>query len=65
MTLFPYTLLIPYYLLIIVISVEFVDPYNSIWLKLITVVVYAVELMSSAIMLRPEIYSRGPDDQVL
>ena len=39
-------------------SVEFVDPYDSIWLKLITVFVYAVELMSSAIMLAFIIYER-------
>ena len=39
-------------------SVEFVDPYDSVWLKLITVVVYAVELMSSAIMLAFITYER-------
>ena len=39
-------------------KIEFIDPYNSIWLKLITVLVYIVELLSSAICYAFVIYEQ-------
>ena len=39
-------------------KIEFIDPYNSIWLKLITVLVYVVELLSSAICYAFVIYEQ-------
>ena len=37
---------------------EFIDPYNSIWLKLITVLIYIVEVLSSAICYAFVIYEQ-------
>ena len=39
-------------------KIEFIDPYNSIWLKLITVLVYIVELLSSGICCAFVIYEQ-------
>ena len=39
-------------------KIEFIDPYNSIWLKLITVLVYIVELLSSGICYAFVIYEQ-------
>ena len=39
-------------------KIEFIDPYNSIWLKLITVLVYIVELLSSVICYAFVIYEQ-------
>ena len=36
----------------------FVDPYNSIWLKLITIGIYVVELVASFIMIAFVIYEK-------
>ena len=39
-------------------KIEFIDPYNSIWLKLITVLVYIVELLSSGVCYAFVIYEQ-------
>ena len=39
-------------------KIEFIDPYDSIWLKLITVLVYIVELLSSGICYAFVIYEQ-------
>ena len=39
-------------------KIEFIDPYNSIWLKLITVLIYIVEVLSSAICYAFVIYEQ-------
>ena len=30
-------------------KIEFVDPYDSIWLKLVTIIVYFIEIVSSVV----------------
>ena len=39
-------------------KIEFVDPYSGIWLRLITIVVYIIELLASAICLAFVIYEQ-------
>ena len=39
-------------------KIEFIDPYNSIWLKLITVLIYIVKVLSSAICYAFVIYEQ-------
>ena len=39
-------------------KIDFIDPYNSVWLKLITVLVYIVELLSSGVCYAFVIYEQ-------
>ena len=40
-------------------KIEFVDPYSGIWLRLITIVVYIIELLACTICLAFVIYEQG------
>ena len=40
------------------VQIEFVDPYDSVWLKLITVLVYILQILSSIVMYTFVIYEK-------